>query len=71
MKKQKLFLSLLMLLAFSVGAWADLTVDFESAASVYTDWTITTITTQQTNSGVSAHGGCISVQQTVKQVAPL
>jgi len=34
-----------------------MTIDFESATSAYTDWTFTNMTSQQTNSGVSAHGG--------------
>lgn len=34
-----------------------LTVDFESATSAYADWTFNNMTTQQTNSNVSAHGG--------------
>lgn len=41
----------------STGNTQYLTVDFESEASTYSDWTITTITTQQTNSNVPAHGG--------------
>lgn len=59
MRKYNLFLSLLMVMLLSVGnVWAaEMAVDFESATSAYTDWTITTIVTQQTNSGVSAHGG--------------
>lgn len=34
-----------------------LTLDFESTASSYTDWTITNIVTQQTNSNVNGHTG--------------
>jgi len=39
--------------------WADetLTVDFEKAASDYTDWVFTTITTQEQTAAFSAHGG--------------
>ena len=33
------------------------TVDFENEAASYTDWTITQMTTRQTNSNVTAHGG--------------
>ena len=36
---------------------ATLNVDFESAVSAYTDWTITNLASQQTNAGVTAHGG--------------
>ena len=32
-------------------------MDFESTASSYTDWTITNIVTQQTNSNVNGHTG--------------
>ena len=42
---------------FEESAGDVLTLDFESAASSYTDWTITSIVTQQTNSSVPAHGG--------------
>lgn len=41
----------------SVLSGSALTLDFENDASSYTDWTITTIQTQQTNSAVPAHGG--------------
>ena len=43
----------------SIGQmWAGtMSVDFESAASAYTDWTITNLTTKQTDSNVDAHGG--------------
>ena len=34
-----------------------LTIDFEKAATEYTDWTFTNITTKQTNSEVQAHAG--------------
>lgn len=61
MRKITFLKSLLLLCALMAGvgsAWGQsLTVDFESEASAYTDWTFTTITTQQTNSTVSAHGG--------------
>ena len=58
--KQKLLRNLFLLCALIVGssAWAEkLTVDFESTTDTYSDWTFTNITTQQTNSGVAAHGG--------------
>ena len=59
MRKIHLLLTMLMLMAFSVGTmWADdLTVDFESATSSYSDWTFVNFLTQQTNSNVQAHGG--------------
>lgn len=41
----------------SVPGTKSLKIDFESAASSYTDWTITTIKTQSTNTNVPAHGG--------------
>ena len=34
-----------------------LTIDFENAASSYSDWTFSNVRTQRTNSNVSAHGG--------------
>ena len=34
-----------------------MTVNFESATTAYTDWVFSNMTTQQTNSNVSAHGG--------------
>lgn len=34
-----------------------LSIDFESEASAYSDWTLTNINTKQTNSNVPAHGG--------------
>ena len=38
--------------------WADnLSIDFESATNTYSDWTFTNMTSQQTNSNVTAHGG--------------
>lgn len=45
------------LVAGSSSVWADetLTIDFEEAS--YSDWTLTTILSKQTNSGVPAHGG--------------
>lgn len=52
---------MLLLAAVLMGvgsAWAadeTLTIDFEAAE--YTDWTLTTIVSQQSNSGVPAHGG--------------
>lgn len=56
---KKIFSLLSLLVCISIGqVWgATMTIDFESAASAYTDWTITTITTKQTDSGVTAHGG--------------
>lgn len=34
-----------------------MTIDFESETNAYTDWTFVNMTSQQTNSGVPAHGG--------------
>lgn len=39
------------------GTSGTLTVDFESAETSYSDWSFSNMTTQQTNSNVSAHGG--------------
>ena len=36
---------------------ADLTIDFESDATDYTDWTFTNIVSNYSNTGVNAHGG--------------
>ena len=56
---KKLFSLFLLTTFLAVGnVWAEtLSVDFENAASAYSDWTITTIVTQQTSSNVSAHSG--------------
>lgn len=53
------FYTLLLCLVIGGGnVWADtMSVDFESDASDYSGWTFTNMTTKQTNSGVSAHGG--------------
>ncbi len=42
---------------FSSNSGGTLTIDFESAASAYSDWTFVNIKPQSTNSGVPAHGG--------------
>ena len=59
MKQKFLLKTMLLLCLMMVGAgtaWADeLTIGFEDDS--YTDWTLTTILTKQTNSGVPAHGG--------------
>lgn len=61
MRKITFLKSLLLLCALMAGvgsAWGQsLTVDFESEASAYTDWTFTNIDSKQTNSNVTAHGG--------------
>ena len=54
----KFMLLIAMMLLGAGSTWAaeeTLTIGFEDAS--YTDWTLTTIKPQQTNSGVSAHGG--------------
>ncbi len=55
---------MLLLCALIVGSssvWGQtektLSIDFESAASTYTDWTFTNIISNYSNSGVAAHGG--------------
>ncbi len=52
---------MLLLCALIVGvgtSWAQsLKVDFESETSSYSDWTFTDMTSMQTNSNVTAHGG--------------
>jgi uncharacterized Zn ribbon protein len=61
MRKITFLKSLLLLCALMAGVgsvWGQsLTVDFESEASAYTDWTFTNIDSKQTNSNVTAHGG--------------
>ena len=39
------------------GAVTNYSIDFENNADTYTDWTLTNITSKQTDSGVNAHGG--------------
>ena len=36
---------------------SDMTIDFENAASTYSDWTFTNIVSNYSNTGVNAHGG--------------
>ncbi len=51
-------MALVLTLLGGVNASADeLTVDFESDASTYTDWTFINFASKQTNSGVTPHGG--------------
>lgn len=62
MKKNYLFKTFLMafvlMLLGGVNASAEeLTVDFESDASTYTDWTFINFASKQTNTGVTPHGG--------------
>ena len=65
MRKQLLNLKFLLMLCmiFCIGggslAFAEektLTIDFESATTVYSDWTFTNMTSLQTGS-ITAHGG--------------
>ena len=51
-------LSMLVMLFGGLTHAADpLTIDFESDAASYSDWTFTTIVSNYSNSGVTAHGG--------------
>ena len=59
---QRFFLSLCLMIVGCLGgagnsAWAEkLTIDFESATSVYTDWKFTNMTSAQTGA-ITTHGG--------------
>ena len=49
----------MLMTVLSVGqVWAsELSIDFESAASAYADWTFTTLVSKQSNTQVGTHGG--------------
>lgn len=56
----KQFLLLFALIVGSTSVWGQsetLSIDFESAASTYTNWNFTNIISNYSNSGVTAHGG--------------
>ena len=68
------FLMSMLLLLVGMNAWAeDLSVDFESATTAYTDWTFTNMTSQQTtitaNSGTyhGTTGGCATASIVTKE----